>query len=58
MGGDAGVAGEVAEGAAAEGAREGEDFGGDDRELVGGVEGVGLGVGIVVHAVEAEVHEA
>ena len=39
---------------AAEEAGEGEDFGGDEGELVGGVEGVGLGVGEVVDGVEAE----
>ncbi len=31
-----------------------EDFGGDEGELVGGVEGVGLRVGEVVDSVEAE----
>lgn len=33
---------------------EGEDFWGDEGELVGGVEGVGLGVGEVMDGVEAE----
>ena len=36
---------------AAEEAGQREDFGGDEGELVGGVEGVGLGVGEVVDGV-------
>ena len=31
-----------------------EDFGGDEGELVGSVEGVGLRIGEVVNSVEAE----